>query len=1381
MPTAAQQHERLVTLDAWLSERAPLDSREAVRLIQRLALQLAALHDQGRLHGHVTLQAVGVRADRSPILNTAGEVDAKIRLEGDLLPPELKQRGCLVISPDLATVTAALSQPGEPCDARRIDVYQLGALAVRLAVGASVEDYLVRPAISGRAPAALRRVLDRALGFSPIQRLTNARQFLDELQDWSQTPSSPRQETPSRGVAVNGSDTDINGTDDHVPRPAPSPELPFTQLGQYEIVARLGSGGMGDVYKGYDAALGRYVAIKVLPAELARSEDFVTRFRHEAAAAARVEHPCIVPIYTIGVDQGRHFFAMQFVDGRTLGQHLEHEPRPAVDWTLRVLVQVLEGLGAAHRHGLVHRDIKPANVLLADSGRRALLADFGLVKTASQETRMTATGVIMGTVDYISPEQGRGKPVDQRSDLYSIGVLMYQMLADRLPFHADTPTAMIFQHAYEAPPPLASVAPEVSPDLTRIVHRLLAKSPLDRYQTCEELLDDLQAIRSGQTPPHLIAASAAAGIRHTAVIVAPQFAEEKAAGAEEAAVAAEQSWYERWERWYGRLLLWLGRRAPELVRHLQNTQQQVDVAVLDYEDRCASLRRLVEEGEDVERVLAAQVVEHQQAARDAQRKADEATDEDAARDAVWDRQQNEETAAELNRQLAAQREELAQMQLALAKAIAKLARLRGQRDALNARLKLAQARYGLLDARPRRRFWPRVVMAAALGIGCIAVIAFGWRLSRGPQSAVVSSSAGKEDGASDVAEPPGMRPKSVPLTLDPAAQQTTIPVAIRSMTWMNIRASGDIFYLVLGGEDGSLWECYVRNGKLPPKADRYAAHTGATNGLAYSRQSQRLASAGADGEVLIWEERLGRISRRLSHGSSVDAISFSPLGDQLLAGTQHGVHSWEVVSGNELDRYAEQNGFNSVSRAGLAWLPDQSGFVQAANGSGGQMSTAAVVSMDGEERTPVTGAITRLQDLGIFRGGQMIVAVTDGGVTVWDQRSQTPARQFGEDVSCAAYSEHGLHTLTGHRDGTVKLWNTMTGEKIHDVVKDLPAAVRAVSMTQRGELGAAACGNNSVTLRIFPLSPEKVPGLTKSYYTPVPIRTLSFAPYAKDVVSLDQHQVRVWALEADLPPTTPVEGVVSGACAVFAPDGKHLLLARSQPNRDGFGPITLALLRQGPVPGNAQYRRYRGHPRGTNVATFIENGNKIVSGGNDNHIRIWDKEKETEISAFDFGMPVRALAVTGDGHRALVAGDRIDVQVWNLATGESAGTLKGHSLPPSAVAVAHDRDANRAVTISSDRTARVWDLKTLQGLATFTLDSMPTAVAITSNGAHVVIGSKDGVVRVWNVAKQSAGPIVGSHNGAVTALTLSVHDSSIVSAGEDQVLCWWFFPKDDNK
>ena len=299
--------------------------------------------------------------------------------------------------------------------------------------------------------------------------------------------------------------------------------LPFSRLGHYEIVGRLGSGGMGDVFKGYDAELDRYVAIKVLPPEFARQEGAVSRFRAEAAAAAKVEHPNIVPIYSIGIDDGRQFFAMQLVDGQTLSQFLAEQPTVPLETTLRIVEQVVSGLAAAHRLGLVHRDIKPGNILLTDGGQRALVADFGLVKSLHQVHKVTATGVVVGTMDYISPEQGQGEDIDGRSDLYSVGVLCYQMLAGHLPFAANTATALIFKHVYSPPPPLAEAAPQIPPVLAQIVHRLLAKLPEDRYQSCDELLADLRAFRAGHDLSHLSSLNSSQREMPTVLHTSPEF------------------------------------------------------------------------------------------------------------------------------------------------------------------------------------------------------------------------------------------------------------------------------------------------------------------------------------------------------------------------------------------------------------------------------------------------------------------------------------------------------------------------------------------------------------------------------------------------------------------------------------------------------------------------------------------------------------------------------------------------------------------------------------------------------------------------------------------------------------------------------------------
>lgn len=250
---------------------------------------------------------------------------------------------------------------------------------------------------------------------------------------------------------------------------------------------------MGDVYKAFDPSLKRHVALKVLAPELNRDSQFVQRFNDEAASIARLLHPNILQVYFTGEDAGRYFFAMQYVDGQSLADLLNGEPRLEPDRAITITIQVLNGLSAAHAEGMVHRDIKPANILLTRN-EQALVADFGLVK--SQGEGITIAGVVLGTVDYMSPEQAIGETGDARSDLYSVGVVMYRMLTGKNPFQADSPSGVIYQHQHQEPASLSSVC-NLRDRLADVVHRLLEKSPDDRYQSAIQVRNDLQAIVDG--------------------------------------------------------------------------------------------------------------------------------------------------------------------------------------------------------------------------------------------------------------------------------------------------------------------------------------------------------------------------------------------------------------------------------------------------------------------------------------------------------------------------------------------------------------------------------------------------------------------------------------------------------------------------------------------------------------------------------------------------------------------------------------------------------------------------------------------------------------------------------------------------------------------
>ncbi len=281
------------------------------------------------------------------------------------------------------------------------------------------------------------------------------------------------------------------------PQPAtkapPDVDLSGRQLGDYRLMRRLGRGGMAEVYLAEQLSLRRQVAFKVLRADLAENEDYVRRFHHEAQAAAALVHANIVQIHEVGQIDGVHFIAQEYVQGKNLREYLDRHG--AVDMRLAVHIarQVAAALLRAAQQGIVHRDIKPENVLLSASGE-AKVADFGLahVLRDSEQLNLTQVGVTMGTPLYMSPEQAEGKPLDHRSDLYSLGVTLYHALAGHPPFRGESALALAVQHLKSAPEPLANVRPEVPEGLCRIVHRLLEKDPAKRYESSRELLRDLR-------------------------------------------------------------------------------------------------------------------------------------------------------------------------------------------------------------------------------------------------------------------------------------------------------------------------------------------------------------------------------------------------------------------------------------------------------------------------------------------------------------------------------------------------------------------------------------------------------------------------------------------------------------------------------------------------------------------------------------------------------------------------------------------------------------------------------------------------------------------------------------------------------------------------
>jgi serine/threonine-protein kinase len=264
--------------------------------------------------------------------------------------------------------------------------------------------------------------------------------------------------------------------------------------GRYRIIRRIGSGGMADVYEAEDTQLGRRIALKVLQPRFAQEPASVERFRREASSAAALQHPNIVGIFDRGEFDGTPYIAMEHVEGRTLKEIVAEQGPLPPERAIDLAEQVLRAAGYAHRRGVVHRDLKPHNVLV-DAEGRARVADFGIALAGPSD--MTETGSIVGTAQYLSPEQAQGQAVTPRSDLYSVGVLLYELLTGHVPFDGDSPVAVALKQVSEAPVPPSQRNPTIPPALEAVVLRALEKDPLRRFPDADAFIAALDAAREG--------------------------------------------------------------------------------------------------------------------------------------------------------------------------------------------------------------------------------------------------------------------------------------------------------------------------------------------------------------------------------------------------------------------------------------------------------------------------------------------------------------------------------------------------------------------------------------------------------------------------------------------------------------------------------------------------------------------------------------------------------------------------------------------------------------------------------------------------------------------------------------------------------------------
>ncbi len=444
---------------------APQVLREALMRLRRRAALVFEQHRAGRLHLQAA-ECTNVDGQQPPA--TDGRRFELGFADPEICPPALAEHAPLFVPVERSAARALLQQRGIGIAPEQIDFYQLGTLLYRWLTGRPIQTYLYDPRAKRAVPPTAVVLLDRLLGFRAEVRFAGGNQVLAAIDQLLE--ELPADEAPSLG-----------------------------HIGGVRLVRQIGRGGMAEIYEGFDEQR-RVVAVKVLRSDRADDQGLQRRFREEAAVVQRLSHPNIVPVWQVGDDGGRSYFVMPKIEGVSLDKRLRDRGALPIDETLDIVRQTLQALAYAHAAGCVHRDVKPGNLLVEEASGRVVLVDFGLVRRF-QDTSYTTPGLVMGTLQYLAPEQARGQPVDPRTDLYAVGVILYEMLAGSPPFSGETDESLALQHAFHEPTPLGEKVPGTPRAVQDFVERLMQKRPEDRYASADEALSVLLAILSGDWSP----------------------------------------------------------------------------------------------------------------------------------------------------------------------------------------------------------------------------------------------------------------------------------------------------------------------------------------------------------------------------------------------------------------------------------------------------------------------------------------------------------------------------------------------------------------------------------------------------------------------------------------------------------------------------------------------------------------------------------------------------------------------------------------------------------------------------------------------------------------------------------------------------------------
>lgn len=1201
------------------------DLSEIVEVLLAAAIMIRDCHLAGRLCGSIDASRIIQVEGRSEwrVTPAKEETSERVTFPADATWYAVAEHAELQVLPlDIEEAQQCVDQAGVEFPVRLIDSFALGELACRIAGDCRVADYLQSPRVLQRIPSELHPLIDLALGFDADQRCEEIDDLLFLLRNIQKALQTDTQRLADASGRGNEPKTTV----------ADSPELharlPFDQIGHFQIVRRLGSGGMGDVYEGYDQSLKRTVAVKVLPPELGRHDSFVQRFYSEAASVAKIIHPHIVQIFFIGEDLGQHYFAMEYVEGESLAEQLSCGCL-SVAAALNVIEQILQGLEAAHRAGLVHRDVKPGNILRERETDRYLLVDFGLVKSLNDDSGPTLSGTVLGTMDYISPEQGSSRGVDARSDLYSLGVVLYECLSGKLPFTADSPTGMIFQHVYERPVPLSEVAGPVPAAVTAIVSKMMAKDPTHRYADARAVLDDIRAFQQGELlPSHADqivqndadyffrpVARTSPATAATAIISAPDFSD-----FDDELEVLNRGPTHLGERLMQRFFDWFEAKSPHWAEQLQDTQMQIDRAILKLErhrDHLSSLNR------DAQLLL-------KQLQRDINAKSQISADTESGEDFLLE---------ELRTACAEQEEQAETIQRQLHQVNARLAQVRTERDVLLARLNSADTRRG--GSRPLRR--RRVAILLTLVAGCLLMIF----LVRNADVSIPVSGRSELAGKVSLASQTGSRFQRWPVGSGP---EIIIPLQARVRA-MDIAVSRYVdqsaYTIVAALENNILLKYYYRKGLQNVTQDRFEGAPAGITVVTLSPQATLTAVAAGDHSIRVFEtNKSGKEEYRRLEGHVQPVLNMVFSGDEstlVSLGDDRTVRFWDIRSGTEIRRF--EVGRNSAQKL-------------AANGNlsrlliGNQIPIGdPLVLWNSLESRPEKVFPTEATPatLALSTDARIALAFAAGRIDVWNALTAEKLRTFAPGSQAAAFAPEVNRAATLAKR-SLKLWETTTGNRVETQDLQITSSKRAkLLLSENGTLGVVATDNKTLHFCLLPEVPLP-DDLVYQFHARTPIHALDLAPDGIWLAGGGDGMIYVWNMNHP-PASFELDSPNQISSLAFSPNGEYLAYGTGQEgartNYVGVRKMDYTNRIQRFLKKTTDLKKLEGFEGPVSSVAWDPNGKQILAGSLSGQIKSWVPELNQVKSSLQLKVPVLQLSQFKERAGWLMLTGDHGLELWN--------------------------------------------------------------------------------------------------------------------------------------